>query len=175
MASHAAGHRVRQPGADVVAPAAPRAFPVGVGRPAGPRVLLIRDLAALHALLRRPQVVKRGARRPVLLDVPGTTPDERAVWDAALDAYRRDCGCSMGGAFSLLAIALVLAWRGWSLAQAGGVTLGSVLAAALVALGIGVVMGGVGKAVGLARARARFRRVVTRIIARIDERSPDVA
>jgi len=175
MASHAASHRVRQQGADVVAPAAPRVFPIALGRAAEPRALVIRDLATLHALLRRPQVVRRGARRPMLLDVAGVTPDERETWDAALDAYRRDCGCSMGGAFSLLAIALVLAWRGWSLAQAGSVTVVSVLVALFVALGTGVLMGGVGKAVGLARARARFRRVVTRLIDRIRERLPDVA
>jgi predicted phage tail protein len=93
----------------------------------------------------------------------------------ALDAYRRDCGCSTGGAFSLLAIAGVLAWRGWSLAQGGTVTAGAGVVALLVALGAGILMGGVGKAVGLARARARFRRAVARLVDRIGERSPDVA
>lgn len=175
MTSRAAGHRVRQPSSDVVGPSAARASHSAAVWPAERRVLVIRDLAALRALLRRPQVVKRGARGPVLLDVPGATPEERETWRATLDAYRRDCGCAMGGVFSVTTIAVVLAWRGWSLRHAGSVTVAAVLGAVLVALGTAILMGGVGKAVGLARARARFCRAIARLIDRIGERSPDAA
>ena len=175
MALRAVANEGRQPSADVVGLEAGRASRAAVGLPAGRRPVVIRDLATLRALLRRPQAVRRGATYPVVLDIPGVMPGERETWRAALDAYRHDCGCSTGGAFSVLTIAIMLAWRVWVLTRAGPVTAWPMIVALVVALGAGILMGGIGKAVGLARARARFRRALARLVARIGERSPDAA
>ena len=104
-------------------------------------------------LLRQPA---RAPRRTIaLLQIPGLPREKSLEWQLKLNALLRECGCSLGAKFVLLAVVGSIIWQSlrleWELASWPRFLL-LILAAMFIA-------GCLGKAIGIGVARTRIKRI----------------
>jgi hypothetical protein len=112
----------------------------------------VSDLAALRRVL---SPWRFGRRRRVLLLLPELDSGARSHYEQALNRHLRECGCSWGASFALLAFALVI---GIQMVTASGFSFSHVLISALLAIAWMVPAGVLGKLAGILRAHRRFQR-----------------
>jgi hypothetical protein len=122
---------------------------------AGP-VLVIRDVTELRALRARPHRL----RASIALQLPGLDADVARAAGERIEAYRRECGCSLGAMCMAAGFAVTVL----ALAVRGDCTFRAVLASLPWAVVSALVGAGAGKAVGLLRARVRLRHEIDRLI-----------
>ncbi len=73
--------------------------------------LRIRDLAQLRDLRRRARILKTS---PIVLDLPGISPEVAAQFSNRIHAYANECGCSLGA--KVMALSFLISLTGFALA-----------------------------------------------------------
>jgi hypothetical protein len=124
-------------------------------------MIVLRTVHDLNDLLHGERSPRFARKEAIRLELPGIPADEAEMWQARLNAYRNDCGCSTGAIFTCLALGAVLVY-------VAVCALSMPLADTLRATGVGalvIVLGGAaGKLVGLLVARLKFKRACGKLL-----------
>jgi hypothetical protein len=107
------------------------------------------------------------SKRPLIVLIPGMAESEAFAASERLNAYRAECGCSLGARAMTAAFLISLALLMFSY----GVFTLALLVRLPIALAAGVVSAMLGKLAGIAMGRRRAHREAARILAMLTDRS----
>jgi hypothetical protein len=112
--------------------------------------VVITDLESLRRLS-RPKLFR--ASEPIIINLPGLSPNEAEALAARVNEYRNECGCSLGAKSMAVGFGVIVTWL-WI---ANGVFTMRFAWRLPLAFVFALLCAGVGKSVGIALARQRLR------------------
>jgi hypothetical protein len=112
--------------------------------------VVISDLESLRSLT-KPKLFRAG--EPIIIDLPGLSPNEAEALAARVNGYRNECGCSLGAKCMAAGFGVIVTWL-WI---ANGLFTMRFAWRLPLAFVVALLCAGLGKSVGIALARQRLR------------------